>query len=175
MMSELGKRESFTIPIGPQHPALKEPEHFLISVDGEIVTDAVVRLGYAHRGIEKAVESRSWVQSLYMLERICGICSHIHAMAYCLGVEQLAGVEVPPRAQAIRVLVAELERIHSHLLWFGVSAHEAGFDTLFMYTWRDREKVMDLLELNLILTMHRRSQSEKRSHFSKNGRTIIWM
>ncbi len=145
-MSEVGKRESFTIPIGPQHPALKEPEHFLISVDGEIVTDAVVRLGYAHRGIEKAVESRTWVQSLYMLERICGICSHIHAMAYCLGVEQLAGVEVPPRAQAIRVLVAELERIHSHLLWFGVSAHEAGFDTLFMYTWRDREKVMDLLE-----------------------------
>jgi len=146
MMSEVGKRESFTIPIGPQHPALKEPEHFLISVDGEIVTDAVVRLGYAHRGIEKAVESRTWVQSLYMLERICGICSHIHAMAYCLGVEQLAGVDVPPRAQAIRVLVAELERIHSHLLWFGVSAHEAGFDTLFMYTWRDREKVMDLLE-----------------------------
>ncbi len=145
-MSEVGKRESFTVPIGPQHPALKEPEHFLISVDGEIVTDATVRLGYAHRGIEKAVESRTWVQSLYMLERICGICSHIHAMAYCLGVEQLAGVEVPPRAQAIRVLVAELERIHSHLLWFGVAAHEAGFDTLFMYTWRDREKVMDLLE-----------------------------
>ncbi len=145
-MSEVGKRESFTIPIGPQHPALKEPEHFLISVDGEIVTDVVVRLGYAHRGIEKAVESRSWVQSLYMLERICGICSHIHAMAYCIGVEQLAGVEVPPRAQAIRVIVAEIERIHSHLLWLGVAAHEAGFDTLFMYSWRDREKIMDLLE-----------------------------
>jgi len=146
MMSEVGKRESFTIPIGPQHPALKEPEHFLISVDGEIVTDVVVRLGYAHRGIEKAVESRTWVQSLYMLERICGICSHIHAMAYCIGVEQLAGVEVPPRAQAIRVIVAEIERIHSHLLWLGVAAHEAGFDTLFMYSWRDREKIMDLLE-----------------------------
>ncbi len=145
-MSEVGKRESFTIPIGPQHPALKEPEHFLISVDGEIVTDVVVRLGYAHRGIEKAVESRTWVQSLYMLERICGICSHIHAMAYCIGVEQLAGVEVPPRAQAIRVIVAEIERIHSHLLWLGVAAHEAGFDTLFMYSWRDREKIMDLLE-----------------------------
>ncbi len=145
-MSEVVKKKSFTIPIGPQHPALKEPEHFLISVDGEIVTDAVVRLGYAHRGIEKAVESRTWVQSLYMLERICGICSHIHAMAFCLGVEQLAGVEVPPRAQAIRVIVAEIERIHSHLLWLGVAAHEAGFDTLFMYSWRDREKIMDLLE-----------------------------
>ena len=138
--------ERFTVPIGPQHPALKEPANFLITVEGEIVTKAVVRLGYAHRGIEKATESRNWVQNLYLLERICGICSHIHATAYCLGVERLANVEVPPRAQAIRVLVAELERIHSHLLWLGVAAHEAGFDTLFMYSWRDRETMMDLLE-----------------------------
>ena len=105
-----------------------------------------MRLGYVHRGIEKGTEGRNWVQNLYLLERICGICSHIHATAYCLGVEKLAGVEAPPRAQAIRVLVAELERIHSHLLWLGVAAHEAGFDTLFMYTWRDREIVMDMLE-----------------------------
>ena len=115
-------------------------------MDGEIVTSAYVRLGYAHRGIEKAAEERTWIQNLYLIERICGICSHIHALAYCLAVEQLAHVEAPPRAQAIRVLVAELERIHSHFLWIGVSAHEAGFDTLFMYSWRDRETVMDLLE-----------------------------
>jgi NADH-quinone oxidoreductase subunit D len=138
--------EKFVVPIGPQHPALKEPGHFEFTVDGEMVTSASVRLGYAHRGIEKAAEGRTWIQNLYLMERICGICSHIHATAYCLGVEKLAGVTVPPRAQAIRVLVAELERIHSHLLWVGVAAHEAGFDTLFMYTWRDREKVMDLLE-----------------------------
>ncbi len=138
--------QTFSVPIGPQHPALKEPSHFKITIDGEIVTNAVVRLGYAHRGIEKAVEKRNWVQSMYILERVCGICSHIHAFAYCLGVERLAGVEAPPRAQAIRVLVAELERIHSHMLWFGVAAHEAGFDTLFMYSWRDRETVMDILE-----------------------------
>lgn len=146
-MSEIvdnGKR--FIVPIGPQHPALKEPGHFEFTIDGEIVTGATVRLGYAHRGIEKATESRNWTQNLYLLERICGICSHVHAMTYCLGVEKLAGVEVPPRAQAIRVLVAELERVHSHLLWVGVAAHEAGFDTLFMYSWRDRETVMDLLE-----------------------------
>jgi NADH-quinone oxidoreductase subunit D len=140
------KREKFIIPIGPQHPALKEPGHFEFTVDGEIVTDATVRLGYVHRGIEKATESRNWIQNLYLLERICGICSHTHAMAYCLGVEKLAGVTAPPRAQAIRSLVAELERIHSHLLWLGVAAHEAGFDTLFMYSWRDRETVMDILE-----------------------------
>ena len=138
--------ERFIIPIGPQHPALKEPGNFQFTVDGEIVTEAFVRLGYAHRGIEKAAEARTWVQDLYLLERVCGICSHIHALAYCLAVEQLAHVEAPPRAQAIRVLVAELERIHSHLLWIGVSGHEAGFDTLFMYSWRDREKVMDILE-----------------------------
>jgi ech hydrogenase subunit E len=136
----------FTVPIGPQHPALKEPGHFEFVVDGEIVQSATVRLGYVHRGIEKAVEARSWVQNLYLLERICGICSHIHAATYCLGVEKLAGVTAPPRAQAIRALVAELERIHSHLLWLGVAAHEAGFDALFMYSWRDRETVMDILE-----------------------------
>lgn len=143
-MKQNGKR--FSVPIGPQHPALKEPGHFEFVVDGEVVQAASVRLGYVHRGIEKATESRSWVQNLYLLERICGICSHIHAMAYSLGVERLAEVSAPPRAQAIRTLVAELERIHSHFLWLGVAAHEAGFDTLFMYTWRDRETVMDLLE-----------------------------
>lgn len=136
----------FVVPIGPQHPALKEPGHFEITVDGEIVTAASARLGYVHRGIEKGVEQHNWAQSMYMLERICGICSHVHATAYTLGVESLAGVEAPPRAQAIRTLVAELERVHSHLLWLGVAAHEGGFDTLFMYSWRDREAIMDVLE-----------------------------
>jgi NADH-quinone oxidoreductase subunit D len=145
-MTSVEGRKQFTVPIGPQHPALKEPGFFEFTVEGETVTGATVRLGYAHRGIEKATESRNWVQNLYLLERICGICSHVHALAYCLGVEQLAGVTVPPRAQAIRQLTAELERIHSHLLWLGVAAHEAGFETLFMFSWRDRETVMDMLE-----------------------------
>lgn len=138
--------DRFIVPIGPQHPALKEPGHFEFTVDGEVVTGATVRLGYVHRGIEKGTESRNWAQNMYLLERICGICSHIHATAYCHGVETLAEVEVPARAQAIRSLVAELERIHSHFLWLGVAAHEAGFDTLFMYSWRDRETIMDILE-----------------------------
>ena len=138
--------EKFIVPIGPQHPALKEPGHFEFTVDGETVTAATVRLGYVHRGIEKATENRNWTQNLYLLERICGICSHTHALCYSLGVEALAEVTAPPRAQAIRSLVAELERVHSHLLWLGVAAHEAGFDTLFMYSWRDRETIMDVLE-----------------------------
>ena len=150
--------EKFVVPIGPQHPALKEPGSFLFTVDGEVVTDATVRLGFVHRGIEKACETRNYTQDLYLLERVCGICSHVHALTFVLGVEKLAGVEAPPRAQAIRVLAAELERIHSHLLWLGVAAHEAGFDTLFMYTWRDREVIMDSLE----------SLSGSRVHYSVN-------
>ena len=138
--------KKFVVPIGPQHPALKEPGHFEITVDGEIVTHASARLGYVHRGIEKGVEQHNWAQAMYMLERICGICSHVHATAYALGVEALAGVQAPPRAQAIRTLIAELERVHSHLLWLGVAAHEGGFDTLFMFSWRDREMIMDVLE-----------------------------
>jgi NADH-quinone oxidoreductase subunit D len=138
--------QKFIVPIGPQHPALKEPGHFEFTVEGEVITGATVRLGYVHRGIEKSTEDRNWTQNLYLLERICGICSHIHATAYALGVEALADVTAPPRAQAIRTMVCELERIHSHMLWLGVAAHEGGFDTLFMYSWRDRETVMDLLE-----------------------------
>lgn len=138
--------KKFVVPIGPQHPALKEPGHFEFTVDGEIVTGATVRLGFVHRGIEKATESRNYTQNIYLLERVCGICSHAHGLAYVLGVEKLANTSAPPRAQAIRTLVAELERVHSHLLWLGVAAHEGGFDTLFMYSWRDREAVMDILE-----------------------------
>ena len=145
-MDNMPRQEKFIVPIGPQHPALKEPGHFEFTVDGEVVTAASVRLGYVHRGIEKGAEARNWTQNLYLVERVCGICSHIHATALALGVEKLAGVVVPPRGQAIRTLICELERIHSHLLWLGVAAHEGGFDTLFMYSWRDRETIMDLLE-----------------------------
>jgi len=148
----------FIVPIGPQHPALKEPGHFEFVVDGEIVTGASVRLGYVHRGIEKGAEDRTWTQNLYLMERICGICSHIHATAFVQGVEKLAGVEAPPRARAIREIFAELERIHSHMLWLGVAAHEGGFDALFMYSWRDREVVMDMLEM----------LSGNRVHYSAN-------
>ncbi|HUJ25782.1 MAG TPA: nickel-dependent hydrogenase large subunit [Myxococcales bacterium] len=136
-----------TIPVGPQHPALKEPESFDITLEGERILGVTMRLGYNHRGIEKACEARSWVQDLFLLERICGICSHAHSTAFCMAVEDIASLQVPPRAQFIRTLVGELERIHSHLLWLGVAGHEIGLDTLMMYAWRDRETVMDLLAL----------------------------
>ena len=133
------------IPIGPQHPALKEPASFRILLEGEKVLEANVRLGYNHRGVEKACEERSYLQDMYLLERVCGICSHSHSTCFIQAVEEVAGLEIPPRANYIRTVVAELERIHSHLLWLGVAGHEVGFDSLFMYVWRDREIVMDLL------------------------------
>ena len=133
------------IPIGPQHPALKEPESFLVTLRGEKITALNVKLGYNHRGIEKACEDRSYIRALYLVERVCGICSHSHSTCFVQAVEEIAGLAVPKRALYIRTLIAELERIHSHLLWLGVAGHEVGFDTLLMYTWRDREVVMDIL------------------------------
>jgi len=133
------------VPIGPQHPALKEPEGFMVDLQGERISSIALRLGYNHRGIEKGCEERTYVQDIYLIERVCGICSHSHSTAFVMAVEEIAGLELPRRAQYIRTLVGELERIHSHLLWLGVAGHEIGFDTLLMYSWRDRELVMDLL------------------------------
>jgi membrane-bound hydrogenase subunit alpha len=135
----------FTVPIGPQHPALKEPESFSITLSGEKIIETSMRLGYNHRGIEKACEERTYVQNVYRLERVCGICSHSHSTCFVQAVEEIAGLVVPPRGLYIRTLIAELERVHSHLLWLGVAGHEIGFDTLLMYSWRDREVVMDTL------------------------------
>jgi len=133
------------VPVGPQHPALKEPESFMVDLRGEKIDAVRMRFGYNHRGIEKGCEQRSFTQDLYLVERICGICSYAHSTAFVQAVEEIAGLEIPRRALYIRTIVAELERIHSHLLWLGVAGHEIGFDTLLMYTWRDREQVMILL------------------------------
>lgn len=138
---------SFVVPVGPQHPALEEPEHFRITVEGEEIVDVDFRLGYMHRGIEKAFQENDFPRALYLSERICGICSGIHTIACVETIEQLAGIEAPPRAKYIRTIVGELERIHSHLLWAGIAAHEIGFMTLFQLTWRDREHVLDVLEM----------------------------
>jgi len=137
--------KKFKIPVGPQHPALKEPESFSIALKGEKIMGVDIRLGYNHRGIEKGCEERSYIQAVYLVERICGICSHSHSTCFVQAVEEIAGLQVPLRALYIRTLVGELERVHSHLLWLGVAGHEIGFDTLLMYSWRDREVVMDLL------------------------------
>ncbi|TXT53814.1 MAG: Membrane-bound hydrogenase subunit alpha [Candidatus Thorarchaeota archaeon] len=135
-----------SIPIGPQHPALKEPGMFKLTVEGERIIDAEVNIGYNHRGIEKLAEQKTFTQILYLVERICGICSATHNGNFAQASEFAAEVDIPDRAKFIRTLTWELERIHSHILWLGVAFHEVGFDTAFMYTWRDREVVMDMLE-----------------------------
>jgi NADH-quinone oxidoreductase subunit D len=135
-----------TIPIGPQHPALKEPISFLLTVEGERIVESTLRIGYVHRGLERIFQNRSYVQNIHVVERICGICSHAHTTTYCQGVEALLGLEIPPRARYLRTLLCELERIHSHLLWLGVLAENIGFSTIFMYTWRERETALDIME-----------------------------
>jgi NADH-quinone oxidoreductase subunit D len=134
------------VPIGPQHPALKEPLNITCYVDGEQVVGAKLRIGYNHRGIEKAGEHQTFIQNLYIAERICGICGIVHAFDLAQATEHIIGKEIPRRADYLRTIGLELNRIHSHLLWLGVAAHEIGFDTLFMYVWRDREVVMDVIE-----------------------------
>ena len=138
---------TFVVPIGPQHPALKEPVYVRFETKGEEIVDLHVRLGYVHRGIERALQERSYLHNIYLSERICGICNVAHTTAYCQTIERLAGIEVPDRARFIRTILCELERIHSHMLWAGIAAHEIGFDTLFMFFWRDRELVLDLKEM----------------------------
>jgi len=137
---------TYSVPVGPVHPALKEPIRFSFNLDGERIVGVDIKPGFAHRGIEYMGMKRNLIQALYLSERICGICSISHPLAFTQAVENAAGIEVPPRAQYIRTIIGELERIHSHLLWAGVGAHELGFDTLLHLTWNVREKTMDLLE-----------------------------
>jgi membrane-bound hydrogenase subunit alpha len=132
--------------IGPIHPAFKEPIHLKFDLKGERVLKADFAPGQAHRGVEWMGMRRNPVQVLYLAERICGICGVTHALSFARAVEQIAGIDVPVRAHYLRSIACELERIHSHLLWAGVAAHELGFDSLFFFAWRARERVLDLME-----------------------------
>ena len=132
--------------VGPFHPIMEEPEFFTLTVDGEHVVDADVRLSYNHRGIEKRCESLTYDQIPFLLARICGICSASHPMAFCQAVEDLCGVEVPLRGRYLRAIICELERVHSHLLWAGLAGHFIGYNTVFMWAWKYREPVLDLCE-----------------------------
>ena len=140
--------DTYTMAVGPQHPTHKEPIRFEFHIEGEEIKDVGVRIGFNYRGIEKALEAGTWIQNLYLIERICGICSSAHQLAYVTTVEKIIGIvnEVPEKAYWLRSLFGELERIHSHMLWYGVLAHDGGFDLMFHQSWRDREIVMDILE-----------------------------
>ncbi|MEI8348046.1 MAG: nickel-dependent hydrogenase large subunit, partial [Pseudomonadota bacterium] len=134
------------IPFGPQHPVLPEPIHLNLVVEDEKVIEAIPYIGYIHRGLEKLVEKKDFMDFTFVAERICGICSFIHGQAYCQAVEEIMGVQVPERALYLRSIWGEMSRIHSHLLWFGLFADAFGFESLFMHVWRLREKVLEMVE-----------------------------
>ena len=135
------------INIGPYHPLQEEAEFFQLYVEGETVVDMDMRISYNHRGIEKIDESKTFDQVTFVVERVCGICSASHPLAYVQAVEEIAHVQVPERALYLRTIVNELERIHSHMLWVGLAGHFLGYNTVFMWAWKYRELVMDPLEV----------------------------
>ena len=134
------------IPFGPQHPVLPEPVHLDLVVEDEKVIEARPSIGFIHRGLEKLVEKKDYVEFVYIAERICGICSFIHGQTYCQAMEAIMNVAVPPRALYLRTIWGELSRLHSHLLWLGLMADAVGFESLFMHSWRVRERVLNIIE-----------------------------
>lgn len=134
------------IPFGPQHPVLPEPVHLDLILEDETVVEAVPSIGFVHRGLETLVKKRDYKQYVYIAERVCGICSCGHGLGYCQAVEEVMGIEIPDRAKYLRTIWMEMSRIHSHLLWLGLLADAMGFESLFMESWRMREKILDLFD-----------------------------
>jgi len=134
------------IPIGPFHPALKEASFFKLQVEGEKIVGGDVKFGYMHRGIEDLATQKTYHSVIFLAERVCGICNTVHSTCYTQTVEALMNIEPPDRARYIRTIVFETERLQSHLLWFGVGMHEIGYDTAYMYMWREREHIVEILE-----------------------------
>jgi formate hydrogenlyase subunit 5 len=147
-LKDTGGKTTTTIPMGPMHMTSDEPGHFRLYVEGEEIIDADYRMFFVHRGMEKCAESRMNYDSVpFLAERICGICGFAHSTAYAETIEHAQGIDVPLRAQYIRAIILETERLHSHLLNLGLVCHYSGFDTGFQHFFRVREKSMDLAEM----------------------------
>lgn len=136
------------VPFGPQHPVLPEPIHLDLVLEDETVIEAIPSIGYVHRGLESLVTKKDFNEMVYVTERICGICSFMHGMGYCNALEKIMQVEVPRRAEYLRTIWCEMSRLHSHLLWLGLLADAFGFESLFMQSWRLREKILDMFEIS---------------------------
>ena len=134
------------IPFGPQHPVLPEPIHLDLVIEDEKVVEAIPSIGFIHRGLEKLVEKNEFPEMVYVIERVCGICSFGHGWGYCKTIEENMSIEIPERAEFLRTIWHELSRIHSHLLWLGLLADGFGFESLFMHCWRMRETILDIFE-----------------------------
>ncbi len=146
-MADNSIKKISVVPFGPQHPVLPEPIHLDLVLQDERVLDAMVSIGFVHRGLEKLVEKRDFKEFVLVAERTCGICSFGHGMGYVEAIEKIMDLEIPSRAKYLRTMWAELARLHNHLLWLGLLADACGYESLFMETWRLREKVLDMLEM----------------------------
>ena len=135
------------IPFGPQHPVLPEPLQLKLVLEDDVVAEALPAIGYVHRGLEKLAELKDFNQMTYVVERVCGICSFMHSMAYVKGIESIMDIKIPERAEYLRVIWAEIGRLQSHFLWLGLLADSFGFESLFMETWKYREKILDIMEM----------------------------
>jgi NADH-quinone oxidoreductase subunit D len=148
--------ELLTLNIGPHHPATHGVLRLLATLEGEIVRDCKPVIGYVHTGIEKTCEDKAYWKVIPCIERMDYLSYYFNAMAFCGAVETLLGVEVPPRAQYLRVIHLELNRIASHLLWLGTSALDLGAISMFWYCLRERETILDLFEMSGGQRMHTR-------------------
>lgn len=147
-VNELGNEKNRIVPIGPMHVTSDEPGHFRLFVDGENVVDADYRMFYVHRGMEKLAETRmGYNEVTFLADRVCGICGYAHSVAYANTIENALDIVVPERAQMIRVILLEVERLHSHLLNVGLVCHFTGFDSGFQQFFRVREKAMTIAEI----------------------------
>jgi NADH-quinone oxidoreductase subunit D len=141
------REDLLVLNMGPQHPSTHGVLRLLLTLDGETVVDLKPILGYLHTGIEKNTEYRTWQQGVTFVTRMDYLSPFFNELAYCLSVERLLGIEAPPRAQAIRVLVCELNRIASHLVWLATTGLELGAISMMLYGFRERERILDLFEL----------------------------
>lgn len=137
---------SYTIPIGPVHVALEEPIYFKLRAEGETILDVDINAGHVHRGIEFLAMQRNYFQVLTLVERVCSLCSNNHPFTYCMAVEKVAGIQIPERAEYLRVITDEIKRIASHMFNVGIIAHNIGFDSLFMHAMELREVMQDVKE-----------------------------
>lgn len=137
---------SFNVPIGPVHVVLEEPIYFKLDVEGETVKGVDITPGHVHRGMEFLTMQRNIYQNITLTERVCSLCSNNHPFTYCMALEKIAGIEVPVRAEYLRIIADEIKRIASHLFNAGMLAHIIGFDSLFMHIMETREIVQDIKE-----------------------------
>src|SRR3954467_6215129 len=141
------RSEIMTVNMGPQHPSTHGVLRIVLELSGETVLGADTTVGYLHTGIEKTAEQKKWQQVIPLVERMDYLGAQSNSLAFCLSVERLLKVEVPERVQNIRVLIAELQRISSHLVWFGTHGMEIGAITAMLYAFREREILMNLNEM----------------------------